>query len=252
MADKGTSVALAIAAAKASKATAGAATAASPIKVSAVLPLASILDRPGGDTRPINDAHTAELVDSIAAIGLIQPLAVDRSGHLLAGGHRRAALLQLEQEQPARFAELFPQGIPVNAIDIDASQDQDRAIAIEAAENEKRRDYTPAEVRALAEKLVSAGYSDGKGKPGKGQKPLQPALMAIVGKSRATVQRYLSQPLNASSEAIKASPQPTEAETLAKAQARLLKALESFELCDGAGAEALALAAQLRELLVRA
>lgn len=51
-----------------------------------------ILDRPGGDTRPLNLNHVSELATSILVIGLITPLTVDCHGHLLAGGHRRAAL----------------------------------------------------------------------------------------------------------------------------------------------------------------
>lgn len=155
------------------------------------MPLSAILDRPHGDTRPLNPAHISELAESIAAVGLIQPIAVDSQGHLLAGGHRRAALELLEQEQPARYAELFSQGVPVRVFEFDAAEDADQAIAIEAAENEKRRDYTPAEVRELADRLVQAGYSNSSGRPKKEQKALVPALMTIVGKSRRTVQRYL-------------------------------------------------------------
>jgi len=159
------------------------------------LRLTDIRDRPHGDTRPLNTDHVSELAESIAAVGLIQPLAVDVQGHLLAGGHRRAALELLEQEQPKQFAQLFPQGtIPVRVLEFNAADDPDQAIAIEAAENEKRRDYTPAEVRELADRLVEAGYRNTKGKPRNGQKALTPALMTIVGKSRATVQRYLADP----------------------------------------------------------
>lgn len=155
------------------------------------LALTDIKDRPHGDTRPLNDDHVGELVESIAAVGLIQPLAVDSAGHLLAGGHRRAALAVLADINPNRFQELFPSGVPVRRFEFDAVEEPDQAIAIEAAENEKRRDYTPAEVRELADRLVEAGYSNSGGRPKKGQKAIVPALMTIVGKSRRTVQRYL-------------------------------------------------------------
>ena len=45
---------------------------------SQLIPLARIGDRPIGNTRSINRIHLAELVDSIAVIGLITPLTVDR------------------------------------------------------------------------------------------------------------------------------------------------------------------------------
>lgn len=154
--------------------------------------LSEIRDRPHGDTRPLNSEHVQELTDNIAAIGLIQPLAVDAEGHLLAGGHRRAALTLLEKTDPKRFTELFPNSlIPTRTFNFNAADDPEQAIVIEAAENEQRRDYTPAEVRELADRLLAAGYSNTGGRPKKGQKAIVPALMTIVGKSRRTVQRYL-------------------------------------------------------------
>ena len=156
-----------------------------------VMSLEHIKDRPHGDTRALNNEHVGELVESIAAVGLIQPIAVDKAGHLLAGGHRRAALEILSEINPQRYLELFPSGIPVRAFDFDAAKEQERSLAIEAAENEKRRDYTPAEVRELADRLIEAGYRATGGKPKKGQKALTPALVTIVGKSRRTIQRYL-------------------------------------------------------------
>lgn len=157
-----------------------------------LMTLSDLKDRPHGDARPLNEDHVGELVESIAAIGLIQPIAVDREGHLLAGGHRKAALQVLEQTNKERYQKLFASGVPVRVFEFNAQDDHDKAIAIEAAENEKRRDYTPAEVRELAKKLVGAGYRDKQGKPKVGEKPLLPALMTIVGKSRATVKRYLA------------------------------------------------------------
>jgi len=37
-------------------------------------------------------------------------------------------------------------------------------------ENEQRRDYTPAELKALAELLKKAGYKASKGRPAAGEK----------------------------------------------------------------------------------
>lgn len=158
------------------------------------LPLTQITDRPGGDTRPLNPAHIEALAESIAAVGLIQPIAVDNQGRLLAGGHRRAAIGHLQSTKPTAFSQWFGAGVPVHRFDFDAAHDEARALAIEASENEKRRDYTPGEVRELADRLVAAGYRHTQGRPQKGQKGLVPSLAVIVGKSEKTIRRYLEEP----------------------------------------------------------
>jgi ParB family transcriptional regulator, chromosome partitioning protein len=165
-----------------------------PPALESTLPLDQITDRPGGDTRPLNQSHVEALAESIAAVGLIQPIAVDNQGRLLAGGHRRAAIALLQTTNPPAFAQWFWAGVPVHRSDFDAAQDEARALAIEASENEKRRDYTPGEVRELADRLVAAGYRNIKGKPKTGQKAVAPTLAMIVGKSQRTIERYLSQP----------------------------------------------------------
>lgn len=156
------------------------------------LSIDGIRDRPLGDTRELDAHHVAELAESIGALGLIEPLVLDKNHCLLAGAHRRAAILHLRETKPKIFAERFPNGqVPVQVMPLDAATEPDLALAIEAAENEKRRDYTPAEIRAIAERLRAAGYEDLKGRPKKGQKPLMPALSVVVGKSMRTVQRHL-------------------------------------------------------------
>jgi ParB family transcriptional regulator, chromosome partitioning protein len=155
------------------------------------IPLEEITDRPGGDTRSLNQPHVEALAESIAAVGLIQPIAVDIKGNLLAGGHRRAAIFHLSVFNPEAFDTHFSQGVPIRRYDFDASQDTEMALAIEATENEKRRDYTPEEVKDLAERLKLAGYNYTSGRPKKGQKSLIPSLSVIVGKSDKTIRRYL-------------------------------------------------------------
>lgn len=156
------------------------------------LAIHDIRDRPLGDTRDLDAQHVAELAESISALGLIEPLVLDKNYCLLAGAHRRAAIIQLRETQPEIFVERFPNAqVPVQVMPLDAAADPDLALAIEAAENEKRRDYTPTEIRAIAERLRAAGYEDLKGRPKKGQKPLMPALSVVVGKSMRTVQRHL-------------------------------------------------------------
>ena len=110
------------------------------------------------DTRQLNQAHVEALAESIAVLGLIHPIAVDINGRLLAGGHRLAAIQYLQVNDFKSYSKYFKNGIPIRRYEFDAKSDLAQAIAIEATENEKRRDYTPAEVRELADKLEAAGY----------------------------------------------------------------------------------------------
>jgi ParB family transcriptional regulator, chromosome partitioning protein len=159
----------------------------------ATLSIDNITDRAEGDSRPLNPAHIEELADSIAIVGLIAPIAVDSQGRLLAGGHRRAAILLLRERDPDAYAKQFLNGqVPIRRYDFDSQIEPEKALAIEASENEKRRDYTPAEVRAIADRLRAAGYRDAPGKPKKGEKALRPALELIIGKSIRQVRRYLN------------------------------------------------------------
>ncbi|MBM0745246.1 ParB/RepB/Spo0J family partition protein (plasmid) [Phormidium sp. CLA17] len=157
----------------------------------AVMSLEAIKPR-DADTRPLNSAHVEALAESIAALGLIEPLAVDKQGRLLAGGHRLAAISQLKEIDLETFNQHFAAGVPVRVMEFDAQREPSRALEVEIAENEQRRDYTPAEVRAIADRLRKAGYKDGKGRPKAGEKALAPALQTIIGKSRRTVMSYLA------------------------------------------------------------
>jgi len=160
---------------------------------SGTLPLVDIKDRANGNTRPIDQDHVKELADSFAAVGQIQPIAVDKNGCLLAGGHRKAAAQLLQATDSASWKQHFPgDRMLVRVYDFDSIADPKRALEIEASENEKRRDYSPKQVRAIADRLMNAGYSDPQGRPQKGAKQLTPALMTIVGKSRRTIKGYLS------------------------------------------------------------
>lgn len=159
--------------------------------ITSTLPLDKILPRPE-DTRPLNQAHVDQLAESIAVLGLIQPIAVDIKGRLLAGGHRLAAIKLLKKVDEKSYNKHFSKGIPIRNYEFDASQDEAQALAIEATENEKRRDYTPAEVRELADKLEAAGYHRSKGRAKQGQKSVGPTLSMIVGKSQRTIERYLA------------------------------------------------------------
>lgn len=155
------------------------------------IPLNQIGDRPAGDTRPINDAQVESLVESIKVVGLIAPLAVDNQNRLLAGGHRRAALQRLMELDLPRFNDLFPGGVPCRKFDFDSTAEAEQALQVEVAENEKRRNYTRAEIRAVAERLKQQGYSLAKGRGNK--QPLHPALQVAFGVSRNTVIRALKE-----------------------------------------------------------
>jgi ParB family transcriptional regulator, chromosome partitioning protein len=157
------------------------------------LPLSQIIDRVT-DTREVKSKHVEDLMLSIATLGLLEPLVLDRRQRLLAGGHRKAAIHLLKEKMPGAYAEHFPQElVPVRILDFDADQNSDLALQIEIAENEIRRDYTAKEVRTLAERLKAAGYVDPKGRPAAGEKALRPALQVIIGKSIRTIQRYLKE-----------------------------------------------------------
>lgn len=162
--------------------------------VKATIPLDDIKDRAAGDTRPLDQRHIEELAESIAAIGLVQAITVDAKGRLLAGGHRRAAIHLLRDQNKDAYKRQFPNdGVPVRVMDFDSEAEPDRSLEIELSENEKRRDYSRAEVVAIAEKLRAAGYQDTPGRPRKGEKRLKPALSVIFGKSLRTVERYLNE-----------------------------------------------------------
>lgn len=146
------------------------------------------------DTRDLNQSHVLALADSITILGLIEPLVIDEDGRLLAGGHRHAAIALLAEENPETYTELFPDHkVPVRIMGFSSAEDPNRAIEIEISENELRRDYSKAEVLAIAEKLRDAGYKDTPGRPRKGEKRLKPALSTIFGKSIRTVERYLAE-----------------------------------------------------------
>ncbi|MFM2431604.1 MAG: hypothetical protein RLZZ511_2817 [Cyanobacteriota bacterium] len=193
------------------------------------LPLAKILDR-ATDTRDIQTEHVGELVASIAVLGLLEPLVVDNRGRLLAGAHRRTAIARLKTENSTAYKQHFPDDlIPVRMMDLDADKVPDLALQIEISENEKRRDYTPAEVRSLAGKLKEAGYTEVQGRPAKGEKALRPAIELIIGKSIRTVRRYLNtDSSNGNDTALKISETDRETAALKRLRSELLRWQRTF------------------------
>ncbi len=183
------------------------------------VPISTIRPRASNDTRPLDPAHVLDLAASIAVLGLLQPLAVDASNRLLAGGHRLAACrLVAIADTKARqkeFEKTFPNAkqfierivnldrsgwvqrhpdnrIPVRVIEIDSNKDVDAAFSVEVAENEKRKNYSLDEVQVLAERLRSLGYVEREGgRPRVGERALRPMLAAVVGKSERQIRRML-------------------------------------------------------------
>lgn len=199
--------------------------------------IADIHLRRDADTRPLNARHVVELAESIAVLGLLEPIVVDTAGHLLAGGHRLAALQLLAEPNDSRhrrFAERcgvqagskgpvggemqdfslrlvalgmdesgkattqtpverrFPSGkIPVQVVDVSGRDGPDLALAIEAAENNVRRQYTRDEIEVLAKRFKAAGYKTTPGKPKIGEMTMLNALQAAVGKSKRQIQNIL-------------------------------------------------------------
>lgn len=192
----------------------------------ALVPFKDIRLRPL-DTRTPKAEDVLAMAESVAAVGLLQPLAVDRVRRLVAGLHRLEACrvlltfstagrldclrplsgfekldpketrrrLQALPERPDLPAPLNETFIPCRVLlDLDAEKDPGAALAAEAAENTARRQYTRKEIANLAERLKDAGYRDKPGRPRKGEKSLRPALALVLGVDVSTVRRNLNQP----------------------------------------------------------
>ena len=146
------------------------------------------------DTRPLDPQHVSDLAESIAALGLIEPLVVDSKGVLLAGGHRLAALRALHDMNLEIYDALFPEGqIQVHMLTFDAEQEPERALQVELAENEKRVNYTRDQIERLADRLRTLDYREVRGRPKEGEKALGPALAVAIGVSTRYVRKILSE-----------------------------------------------------------
>lgn len=187
-----------------------------------------IRPRSSGGTRTLNPLHVLDLAESIAALGLLQSIAIDKNNNLVAGEHRLEACRLLDLDTPEqrkahweqilsstdkelkkskteeslkRIEELDSVGfksryedgqIPVLTLPFDSEEDKEASLAAETAENEKRQNYTKNEILALADRLRDAGYIDRPGRPKKGEKSVKTALSVISGKSFRQIERDLS------------------------------------------------------------
>lgn len=240
------------------------------------IPLVSLAHRQGKSTRQLRAAHVLNLAESIAALGLLEPLIVDVRGHILAGAHRLAALEVLavphvmerrrhfmracglpDDAQPkpelrdladkaamldhAAFRRRYADGkVPVHVMEIPASEATSLPLAIEAAENAIRRQYTAEEVQALAARLKEAGYTSRNGRPKKGEKTVVMALESIIGRSTAQVRRLLR-----ADEGLDGSTWQRAVESFARAASRVQRVTEE---ADGS-AEAKVMLAAARAIL---
>ena len=201
----------------------------------ALVPLAGIHLRRGDDNaRDLLAAHVVTLAESIAALGILEPVVVDLEGYLLAGGHRLAALQLLaeadgearrklfldrrvvktaeaepaeDKKQPkdpladrvaaidaTAFIAKYPKAkVPVVAVDVSGKDAPAQALAIEAAENSIRKQYSRGEVQKLAAKLKKAGYTSRTGRPKTGEKSARPVLEVLVGCSGRNLRRLLGE-----------------------------------------------------------
>lgn len=222
-------------------------------KVVDLLSLELIKDRVA-DTRKAKADHVLGVAESIAALGLLQPPAVDRKHRLIAGLHRVTACRLLLAEPADRitmFAQLegasripadevqarltalpLPHDLPeplangrvpvAILVGIDAENDKAAALAAEVAENVTRKKYSAPEIYALVGQLRGHGYTEPKGRPRSGEKALRPALRLILGMSEKTIRNILEREKGG-----KLPPfQPKEATP--KAETVLLNAISSY------------------------
>lgn len=183
-----------------------------------IVPIANILARHQEDTRPPLPSHILSLAESIAALGILQPLALDKKNRLIAGLHRLNAIRllaaydredffsklggKLSHEDAERLSELpqlsklpspLCQGeVPCCILDFDSANDTESALAAEAAENTARRAYSNEEIASIAQRLLNAGYSEREGRPRKGEKALRPTLEMILGMTSKQVRHALA------------------------------------------------------------
>jgi ParB family chromosome partitioning protein len=194
----------------------------------ATVPLESIADRPSS-IRKVNPTEAMRRALSIAELGLLQNLVVDRDHVLIAGDHRRAALQTLRdvagdlekasdallasgvvpadagRGDPAfvAMAELlaggwtkhgFGKGIKVQVLDVSFATEPTRARLAEIAENEQRHNFTADDVKTAREVLLQAGFTEVRARPRKGEVPLMSALERMFSASRKTILKMLAAP----------------------------------------------------------
>jgi hypothetical protein len=109
----------------------------------------------------------------------------------------------------------------VQVVDVSGKDGGNLSLAVEAAENNVRRQYTREEVEELAKRFKEAGYKTSAGKPKAGEKTVLNALEAAVGKSKRQIQNILK-----GKKAKKTTPWDKAKASLIKAANKVLKEAE--------------------------
>ena len=149
--------------------------------------------RPLYDGAPIEKRMQRLLEEDIRESGLRQPLLVDLAAKfLIAGAHRREAVLALHAADPDALASVMPHGVPVIRTDYAAADDMTRALLDSITENGLRRKVGRAEITTLMKELIKGGRVPKRGAPRDGEEPVLPMLARKFGRSRATIKRYLA------------------------------------------------------------
>lgn len=146
--------------------------ASAPVAPSMYVQLDNIVNHKELTYRTADSAHVDSLVADIKVNGLDVPLLtfaekadslVKRPGspdpipatYLVAGLHRRAALLKLRRDEPETFKKRFPNGIPVSHRVASLAE----ALLLQIRENVQRREMSAEEIFPILEKLSAKPYS---------------------------------------------------------------------------------------------
>jgi hypothetical protein len=191
------------------------------------MPLADIQLRPNGNRRPLDLKEMLDRAESIDAVGLIEPIVVDKETRLIAGLHRyesfRILNLESHEEKLAHLEHLAMEvGMKVNQEmkdklksigknfkkyhsngviptyirkDLDWSKNKKSCESVEGAENHQRHNKTDlSPVFKTIENLKGRGYEVvGRGKPKKGQKSLSQGLVQAYGCTDRQALRWAKQ-----------------------------------------------------------
>jgi len=144
------------------------------------IPLEQILPRVNGDLRPINQEHVENIKTAIKAKGFTSTILVDSRYHLIGGGHRLEALVQLKNEgwngKSTNGSYLSFDAILCVVHKNDSSMDKDEAFILELAENVVRKDLTSEEI----DKAIEIFYSRGFRHSSKRQKDGEPSITMML------------------------------------------------------------------------
>ena len=156
------------------------------------VPLDDIM--PSTDASPLCAKTVNDLTANIEAHGLFQALIVDDKLVLIAGRHRREALLKLKAEKPDIFLKLFPDGIDVHIREFDASVNAEKAVTVLIGASHVAHKASKDEVRALHQKLVGmTGYTGKRGRPAAGETSMLDTLAQRFGVTKRSIQRFLKE-----------------------------------------------------------